>query len=147
MRLTWLLMAALVPTAALAQATFEPDTKRPYVVCVQPGGGAVPCVPPPPADMVITNKSGTIASGGAINQIAIPANANRVYCSLQPQTMDLFVNAGTTAPLSNVSKYATTLTDYTCPDDHKGHVYKGPVAVSGLSTGALYQAEEGTEAP
>lgn len=91
------------------------------------------------AGITITNKSGTIAAGGATNQIAIAANTARVTCHVQPQTTDIFIAPATTAPLSASSEYATVLTEYTCPAG-----YKGAVAVSGLTTGASYYADEGT---
>lgn len=96
------------------------------------GGGGL-------AGITITNKSGTIAAGGATNQIAIAANTARVTCHVQPQTTDIFIAPATTAPLSASSEYATVLTEYTCPAG-----YKGAVAVSGLTTGASYYADEGT---
>lgn len=100
---------------------------------VGPGGGSGA------TGVTMTNKSGTIAAGGATNQIAIAANPNRVSCHIQPQTTDIFINPATTAPLSASSEYATVLTEFTCPAG-----YKGAVAVSGLTTGATYYGDEGT---
>lgn len=91
-----------------------------------------------PFQISITNKSGTIASGGS-SQVAIQPNPNRVSCRVQPQVTDIFVNPSTTAPLSNSSEYLTVLSEFSCPPG-----YKGAVAVSGLTTGAGFYADEGT---
>lgn len=91
------------------------------------------------AGVTMTNKSGTIAVGGDATQIAIAANPNRVSCHVQPQASDMYINPATTAPLSRASEFIPVLSEFTCPAG-----YKGAIAISGLTTGSDFYADEGT---
>lgn len=71
--LTWLLaVATVIPFPATAQSTFEPDTKRPYFVPMQPHGTRL-------------DHSDYIHVGNS-PQPMMPANPDRHGCFLQNQT-------------------------------------------------------------
>lgn len=134
--LWWLivcLFGLLLPIMAHAQPSPPPPSK----ICVIPGTGIVPC-DTPLAGITTHDHSGFLATGGS-SQIAIPANPNRTYCSLQAQTTDLFINYSSNAPTSNLSKNLPVGSEDYCQKD-----YKGDVSISGLVQGAFYHAEEGT---
>jgi len=147
---SWLLAALGIVCGLSVAAQPAPPSPGPFTstitfcwngvalaACGSPGTGS--SNPGGVAGITITNKSGVITVGGDPTQIAIAANPNRVSCVVNPQASDMYVGLATTAPLSNASEYWPVLSEMQCPAG-----YKGPVAISGLTTGAAYYAHEGT---
>lgn len=86
-----------------------------------------------------TNKGGTITSGGS-SQVLMAANPNRVGCSFQPQTGDLWFNTvGTSAAAVQPSRYLPAPSEYTCPAG-----FRGAITIFGTVTGVSFAAEEDT---
>lgn len=86
-----------------------------------------------------TNKGGTITLGGT-SQVLMAANPNRVGCSFQPQTGDLWFNTvGTSAAAVQPSRYLPAPSEWNCPPG-----FRGAITIFGATTGVSFAAEEDT---
>lgn len=92
-----------------------------------------------PQAFSVTNKGGTITLGGA-SQTLMAANSNRVGCSFQAQTGDLWFNTvGLSAGPVQPSRYLPAPSEWSCPPG-----FRGAITIYGATTGITFSGEEDT---
>lgn len=148
----WLLLAVVSVALSIGQARAQTYIRIAHCGDALPSAGSSPgymdangliCTNTGGAGSVtftVNNKGGTVSLGGTA-QTLMAANPNRVGCSLQPQSGDLWfttIAAGSAAAVQP-SFFLPAPSLYTCPPG-----FRGAISIFGATTGQTFAGEEDT---